>query len=256
MSEGKSGSRRAFIGGNWKMNGSKQSVAKLVEDLNNADIPSSVDVVVAPTFLHLETVQRTLRAPYEVSAQNCSQFKDGAFTGDVSAAMLRDFGVTWTILGHSERRSVFGESNEVVAAKVDMALKAGLRVIACVGESLQERKDNKTMDVVIEQLKHIAGACKDAWDRVVIAYEPVWAIGTGLNASPAQAQEVHAAIRAWLKVNTSADVAASTRIIYGGSVKPSNCDDLMGQADVDGFLVGGASLVGADFVRIFNAKSA
>eukprot|EP01086_Lenisia_limosa_P016690 TRINITY_DN670_c0_g1_i1.p2 TRINITY_DN670_c0_g1~~TRINITY_DN670_c0_g1_i1.p2 ORF type:complete len:185 (-),score=85.36 TRINITY_DN670_c0_g1_i1:48-602(-) len=165
----------------------------------------------------------------------------GAFTGEVAPAMIKDIGLDWVVLGHSERRHVYGESNAMTGKKVALALESDLSVIACIGEQLEDRESGKTNDVCFEQMKAIADNTKD-WSKIVIAYEPVWAIGTGVVATPEVAQETHAALRQWLKDNVSADVAAETRIIYGGSVNGKNCQDLAGRADIDGFLVGGASL--------------
>jgi len=252
--------RKVFIGGNWKMYGTRETVRALVAGLNSGEWSrSAVDAVVAPTALHIDYVHTHL-THIQVSAQNCAAAPkpEGAFTGEISAAQLRDFGVRWVILGHSERRQIYGESCSVVAQKISIALKSGLSVIACLGETLAERKAEQTIEVVVRQLKAIADAVVasgegDAWSRVVLAYEPVWAIGTGVVASPDQAQAVHAEIRKSLATSYGASVATTTRIIYGGSVKPDNCDALIALADVDGFLVGGASLVPADFVRILNA---
>lgn len=176
----------------------------------------------------------------------------GAFTGEVSPAQLKDVGATWVILGHSERRQVFGESDELIAQKVVHALDQGLKVIACIGETLQEREAGQTEAVVFRQSKALTDVIKD-WTNVVVAYEPVWAIGTGKTATPDQAQEVHGALRKWLADNVSADVASALRIQYGGSVTAANCKELASQPDIDGFLVGGASLK-PEFVQIVNAR--
>lgn len=245
------------MGGNWKCNGTRDSVAKLVQELNSAKYaPSNVEAVVSPSPLHVDYVHSNLKNSMAVAAQNASRTGCGAYTGEISPEMLRDFGISWVILGHSERRAYYGEDDEVVGEKVENALKNNLNVIACIGETLDERKADKTRDVVFRQLKAISDRIKGAaeWKRVVIAYEPVWAIGTGVVATPEQAQEVHASLRSWLSENVSSDVSASTRIIYGGSVKPDNCDGLISKEDIDGFLVGGASLKGSDFERILNAK--
>lgn len=235
--------RKFFVGGNWKCNGTTEEVKKIVSTLNSADVPSQevVEVVVSPPFVFLPLVKTSLRPDFHVAAQNCWVKKGGAFTGEVSAEMLVNLGIPWVIIGHSERRALLGESNEFVGDKVAYALAQGLKVIACVGETLEQRESGSTMDVVAAQTKAIADQVSD-WSNIVIAYEPVWAIGTGKVASPAQAQEVHFELRKWLNSNTSSDVAASTRIIYGGSVNGGNCKELAGQPDVDGFLVGGASL--------------
>ncbi|KAK6326089.1 hypothetical protein J4Q44_G00017330 [Coregonus suidteri] len=187
-----------------------------------------------------------------VAAQNCYKVKGGAFTGEISPAMIKDVGVHWVILGHSERRWVFGETDELIGQKCAHALENGLGVIACIGEKLDEREAGITEKVINAQTKHFADNIKD-WSKVVLAYEPVWAIGTGKTASPAQAQEVHDKLRQWVKANVSEAVANSVRIIYGGSVTGGTCKELGGMKDVDGFLVGGAALK-PEFVDIINAK--
>ncbi|CAN8254517.1 unnamed protein product [Cochlearia groenlandica] len=245
--------RKFFVGGNWKCNGTAEEVKKIVNTLNEAQVPSQdvVEVVVSPPYVFLPVVKSTLRPDFHVAAQNCWVKKGGAFTGEVSAEMLVNLDIPWVILGHSERRAILNETNEFVGDKVAYALAQGLKVIACVGETLEQREAGSTMDVVAAQTKAIADRVTN-WSNVVIAYEPVWAIGTGKVASPAQAQEVHDELRKWLAKNVSDDVAATTRIIYGGSVNGGNCKELGGQADVDGFLVGGASLK-AEFIDIIKA---
>nr|CAC14917.1 triosephosphat-isomerase [Triticum aestivum] len=247
--------RKFFVGGNWKCNGTVEQVESIVNTLNAGQIASTdvVEVVVSPPYVFLPTVKGKLRPEIQVAAQNCWVKKGGAFTGEVSAEMLVNLGVPWVILGHSERRSLMGESSEFVGEKVAYALAQGLKVIACVGETLEQREAGSTMAVVAEQTKAIADKIKD-WTNVVVAYEPVWAIGTGKVASPAQAQEVHANLRDWLKTNVSPEVAESTRIIYGGSVTGASCKELAAQPDVDGFLVGGASLK-PEFIDIINAAA-
>ncbi|RWR76732.1 Triosephosphate isomerase [Cinnamomum micranthum f. kanehirae] len=235
--------RKFFVGGNWKCNGTIEEVKKNVSMLNEAEVPSEeiVEVVVAPPFVFLSFVKSLLRSDFQVAAQNCWVRKGGAFTGEISAEMLVNLGIPWVILGHSERRLLLGETNEVVADKVAYALSQGLKVIACVGETLEQRESGSTLDVVAAQTKALADQISN-WSNVVLAYEPVWAIGTGKVATPVQAQEVHSELRKWLKENVSAEVAETTRIIYGGSVNGGNCKELAVQPDVDGFLVGGASL--------------
>ncbi|EFJ10235.1 hypothetical protein SELMODRAFT_447410 [Selaginella moellendorffii] len=252
-----------FVGGNWKCNGTKESIAKLVSELNSAKLESDVgcnsiyflDVVVSPPFVYLDQVIGSISNGIEVSGQNSWIGKGGAFTGEISAEQLSDIGCKWVIHGHSERRHILGEANDFIGKKSAYALEKGLGVIACVGEKLEEREAGKTFDVVFEQLKAFAEAIS-GWDNVVIAYEPVWAIGTGKVATPQQAQEVHAAIRKWLTDNASTEVASKTRIIYGGSVNGANSSELAKQADIDGFLVGGASLKGAEFATIINSVTA
>jgi triosephosphate isomerase (TIM) len=176
-----------------------------------------------------------------VAAQNVFDKPNGAFTGEISVSQLKDSGINWSILGHSERRTILGESDEVVASKTKVATDGGVSVIWCCGESLEEREAGKTVDVVERQLAAVSAKIGD-WKNVVIAYEPIWAIGTGKVATTQQAQDVHAAIRKWLKANVSDKVAEETRILYGGSVNGKNCKELAKQEDIDGFLVGGASL--------------
>ncbi|CAI8024877.1 Triosephosphate isomerase [Geodia barretti] len=220
--------------------------------LTNTLIPLSPEVVVAPPAIYLSYVRDKLPATVGVAAQNCYKVEKGAFTGEISPQMILDVGVQWVILGHSERRNVFGESSELVGEKVGFALTSGLQVIACIGEQLEEREAGNTNSVVAAQLKAIADHVQD-WSKVVIAYEPVWAIGTGRVATPQQAQEVHSYLRKWLSDNVSNTVGAQTRIIYGGSVKGENCRELADEPDIDGFLVGGASLK-TGFINIVNAK--
>jgi triosephosphate isomerase len=241
-----------FVGGNWKCNGTKESITKLVSDLNTAQLETDVDVVVAPPFIYVDQVKSTLSDRIEISGQNCWVGKGGAFTGEISGEQLKDVGCKWVILGHSERRHVIGEADEFIGKKAAYALGQGLGVIACIGELLEEREAGKTFDVCYRQLKAYADAVS-SWENVVIAYEPVWAIGTGKVATPQQAQEVHVAVRDWLKKNVSEEVASKTRIIYGGSVNGGNCAELAKQEDIDGFLVGGAALKGPEFATIVNS---
>lgn len=247
--------RKFFVGGNWKCNGTSAEVKKIVETLNAGSIPSTdvVEVVVSPPYVFLPMVKSSLRPEIQVAAQNCWVKKGGAYTGEVSAEMLADLDIPWVILGHSERRALLNESNEFVGDKVAYALSKGLKVIACVGETLEQREAGTTMDVVAAQTKAIADRVTD-WANVVIAYEPVWAIGTGKVATPEQAQEVHCELRKWLAANVSPEVASSTRIIYGGSVNGANCKELAAKPDVDGFLVGGASLK-PEFIDIINSAT-
>ncbi|KAJ6853000.1 triosephosphate isomerase, chloroplastic [Iris pallida] len=249
------GSGKFFVGGNWKCNGTKDSISKLVTDLNSAKLEDDVDVVVAPPFIYIDQVKSSLTDRVEISAQNSWVGKGGAFTGEISSEQLVDIGCKWVILGHSERRHVIGEDDEFTGKKAAYALSQNLKVIACIGEKLEERESGKTFDVCFRQLKAFADYVT-SWENVVIAYEPVWAIGTGKVASPQQAQEVHAAVRDWLQKNLSAEVASATRIIYGGSVNGSNCAELAKQEDIDGFLVGGASLKGPEFATIVNSAVA
>nr|XP_002130790.1 triosephosphate isomerase B-like [Ciona intestinalis] len=244
--------RRFFVGGNFKMNGNKSSLDDIITNLNTVNSPET-DVVVAPSPLYLDYVTNKITSQVKVAAQNCYKAAKGAYTGEVSPAMLSDVGVNWVILGHSERRHVFNESNELIGQKVKHALESGLSVIPCIGEKLDEREAGVTEQVVFEQMTFIKDNVED-WSKVVIAYEPVWAIGTGKTATPGQAQEVHEKLRKWLADNVSDDVSKSTRIIYGGSVNAGNCKELAKGKDIDGFLVGGASLK-PEFLDIIKANA-
>lgn len=236
------------------MNNLKADNEKLIELLNSSKINyDTTEVLVSPPALYLDFVRTRLDKRIHVAAQNCYKVEKGAFTGDISPAMIKDNGGDFVILGHSERRNVFGESDQLIGEKVKHALDSGLHVLPCIGEKLEEREAGKTEEVVFRQMKFIAENIKD-WSRVVIAYEPVWAIGTGKTATPAQAQEVHAQLRKWLAENVSPQVSQSTRILYGGSVTGANARELASQPDIDGFLVGGASLK-PEFIDICNARS-
>jgi len=236
------------------MNGTTESIQALVKVLNDAQLDPNVEVVVAPPAIYLGLVRSVIKKEIEVAAQNVFDKPNGAYTGEISVSQLVDAGVTWTILGHSERRQICGESDEFVASKTKAALAGGVGVILCCGESLEQRENGSTVAVVEKQLKAVVQAVSvEQWSKIVIAYEPIWAIGTGKVATTEQAQEVHAAIRAFLAKEVSQAVADATRILYGGSVNEKNCKELAKQADIDGFLVGGASLKPA-FVDIVNAK--
>lgn len=250
--------RKVFIGGNWKCNGDITFIRNhMYGVINKLKFDTSkCQVVIAPTFIHIDKVKRLLdpNSNVEISAENCSLYKNGAFTGEVSARMIRDYGLNWVILGHSERRALFGETNEVVGTKVKNALNEGLNVIACVGEKLQDRESGNTMNVILKQMNAIAKNVND-WNKMVIAYEPVWAIGTGKTATPEQAQEVHGEVRNWVETKIGSEVAKKVQIIYGGSVSDKNAKTLIKKEDIDGFLVGGAALKPA-FIKIVNAYPA
>ena len=242
--------KQYLIGGNWKCNGTKESTAALVATLNGAGaIPAWCEVVVGVPSIHIGSVLGSLRKDISVAAQDCSATGTGAFTGELAATMLADFGVKWVILGHSERRTNQGESSALVATKTKQALDAGLSVMVCVGETLAEREAGRVDAVVLDDhMAALKGKFTDAeWARIAIAYEPVWAIGTGKTATPEQAQDVHASIRAWLSTNISPAVAKATRIQYGGSMKGANAAGLLSKPDIDGGLIGGASLK-AEFI--------
>lgn len=250
-----SNERKFFVGGNWKMNGNKKSIDGIISFLNKDCIDPNVEVVVAPPAIYLEYTRQHVDKAIGVAGQNCYKVGSGAFTGDNSADMIKDVGCEWVILGHSERRNVFGESDQLVGEKVQYALKTGLKVIPCIGEKLEEREAGQTEAVVFRQMQAIIDNIKESdWPNVVIAYEPVWAIGTGKNATPEQAQEVHEKLRKWIAEKVSADVAKNVRIIYGGSVTAANAKELGAQPDIDGSLVGGASLK-PDFITIVKARA-
>jgi len=244
--------RAFFVGGNWKMNGSKAMIDTIADNLNNTKVPDGVQVVCgAPSAYMTYAQSKITNKSVAVASQNCYKVGKGAFTGETAPEMLKDLEINWVILGHSERRHVFGESDELIGAKVKHALDVGLNIIPCIGEKLEEREAGKTEEVIFNQMQHIVDNVSD-WKKVVIAYEPVWAIGTGKVATPDQAQEIHQKLREWIKEKVSAEVAESVQILYGGSVSGKNCKDLAAKEDIDGFLVGGASLK-PEFSDIINA---
>jgi triosephosphate isomerase len=243
--------RRPLVAGNWKMHGSRAESAALVEAVIAGPWPETVEGVVCPPFVYLDAVARLLRgSSLTLGAQDVCAEAQGAFTGEVSAPMLRDVGCAQVIVGHSERRTLYGETDPIVARKFAAALAGGLQPILCVGEQLAEREAGRTMDVVARQLDAVlALAGVAALQRAVIAYEPVWAIGTGRNASPEQAQEVHAFIRGRV-AKLDGKIAGHLRVLYGGSVKAGNAAELFEQPDIDGGLIGGASLKAGEFLAI------
>jgi len=245
--------RKFFVGGNWKLNGDRASIEALSKTLNDAGFPADVDVIVAPPSAYLSYAREKLSPSIQVAAQNCYKVAKGAFTGEISPAMIKDVGCNWVILGHSERRHVFGENDKLISEKAIHAISEGLGVIYCIGEKLEEREGNQTKEVCFRQLQSALDHKID-WAKTVVAYEPVWAIGTGKTASPEQAQEVHVWVRDWLKTHVNEVTAHQTRIIYGGSVTGENCKELAKKPDVDGFLVGGASLK-PEFVQIVKART-
>lgn len=247
--------RKKIVAGNWKMNktvsGSIALASEVVRHLAASPLPC--EVVLAPSFLSLDAVGEVLKSSnLKLSAQNCHFEDDGAYTGEVSAAMLRSVRCEYVILGHSERRHLFGEKNETVNRKVKKALSADLRVILCVGETLQERDDDGITEKVLNaQLSEsLAGVSAEAMQSIAVAYEPVWAIGTGLTATPVQAEAVHAHIRRFIADLYTPAVAASLTVQYGGSVKASNAKALFSMPNIDGGLIGGASLTAEEFVAI------
>src|SRR5262245_45080882 len=249
--------RRPLVAGNWKMFKTVPEAQALVRALVDGlrDAPAKCDVLVAPPFTALHAVAEVLRgSPLKLAGQNMHFEKEGAFTGEVSPGMLKDAGCTHVILGHSERRQLFGETDDGVGRKARAAWDNGLLPIVCVGETQAERDADKTMAVVERQLERaLRQLSPDEAAKSVVAYEPVWAIGTGRVATPEQAQEVHAALRKLVRVSHGDAVAAATRILYGGSVKPDNAAALLEQHDIDGALVGGACLVATSFLEIIRA---
>jgi triosephosphate isomerase len=250
--------RRKLIAGNWKMYKTVAEATALVEEIKKGVAGAPSDALVAPPFTAIPAVVAAAKgSPVVVAAQNMHFEKEGAFTGEVSAPMLVDAGVSHVILGHSERRQYFAETDDGVAKKTKAALAAGLLPISCVGETLAEREAGRTMEVVGRQMDAIlAAVTADEAKKVVIAYEPVWAIGTGKVATPEQAQEVHAFIRSRIAAKQGQPVADVLRILYGGSVKPDNVKGLMALPDVDGALVGGASLKADSFLKLVHYERA
>lgn len=243
--------RPKFVAGNWKMHGSLSTNLSLLSAVKAGAVGLKAQIAVCVPYPYLAQAQSVLAGGNVAwGAQDLSEHAHGAYTGEVSGSMLNDFGCRYAIIGHSERRSYYGDTDAVVAAKYAAALKAGLTPILCVGETLAERDANITAQVVTRQLDAvIAGSGAASLAMAVIAYEPVWAIGTGKTATPAQAQDVHALIRTRVAA-ASPDVAAGLQILYGGSVKPGNAKELFGQPDIDGGLIGGAALVAEDFIGI------
>ncbi len=246
--------RKKIVAGNWKMNCDLGEMQELLTGIKNQlkNIPDTVSLMVAPAYTNLYAAFETLKeTPVEVVAQNMHQEKNGAFTGEISAAMLKGIGVQTVILGHSERRSIFNENNQLLKEKVQTALDNNMQVIFCIGEELESREENKQFNVVKQQLEEALFTLPEkAWQNIILAYEPVWAIGTGKTASPEQAQEMHAFIREQIAEKYNSEIADAVSILYGGSVKPANAKEIFSQTDVDGGLVGGAALKADSFVEI------
>ena len=247
--------RKKIVAGNWKMNNDVNKSLALISDLLKKVPQTDAEVMIAPTFVNLiPSVEAAKGSAIEVIAQNMHFAENGAYTGEISAEMLNAIGVKTTILGHSERRAYFNETDESLAKKVDTALKNNMRVVFCIGEELAERKANKHFDVVGGQIKNgLFHLPAEAWQHIVLAYEPVWAIGTGETASPEQAQEIHHFIRKTIADKYGKNVADSVSILYGGSVKPDNAKEIFAKEDVDGGLIGGAALKADDFISIIKS---
>ena len=246
--------RKNIVAGNWKMNTTVPEGIELAKAVvaKSAEVPAEVGLIIATPFTHLCPVAEVLKGTrVELSAQNCADKEKGAYTGEVSVSMLASTGAQWTILGHSERRQYDGETDAKLVEKTRLALAAGLKVILCVGENLDEREAGKHFEVVTEQTKAVLyNFTAEDMKNIVVAYEPVWAIGTGKTATAEQAQEIHACIRKVLADQFGAQVADDTTILYGGSCKPSNAKELFAQPDIDGGLIGGAALKAEDFIGI------
>ena len=246
--------RKFIVAGNWKMNTTVPEGVELAKAVveKGKDLPANVELVVAPPFTHLCCVGEALKgSKVALSAQNCADHEKGAYTGEVAVNMLTSLGCKYTILGHSERRQYYGETDEKLVEKVKLALEAGLGVILCVGEVLEERKAGKHFDVCATQIKNVLyNFTAEDMKKIVIAYEPVWAIGTGKTATAAQAEEIHACIRTVIAEKFGLEVAEDMTILYGGSCKPSNAKELFAEKDIDGGLIGGAALKADDFIGI------
>lgn len=249
--------RRPLIAGNWKMNLDRAGSVGLASGIAAASVNEGTDVLVCPPFVYLDSVSGALaNSAVLLGAQDVYCKTEGAYTGETSTGMLLDLGCKYVILGHSERRNVIGEKDDLINQKVHAALAAGLLPILCVGELLEQREAGQTAEVVKSQfLGSLAGVSAEQMGQIVIAYEPVWAIGTGKTATPDQAQEVHADLRKLVEDHYNAGLAENIRILYGGSVKPANASELMAQPDIDGALVGGASLKADSFAAIIDAAS-
>jgi len=245
--------RKKIVAGNWKMNKNAEETEDLLNDLIDK-LPTDVEVeiIVAPTFVNLSSAVEHLEfTNIAVAAQNMHQAENGAYTGEISADMLKSIGINTVILGHSERRAIFHESDAIIAQKVNTALKHEMRVIFCFGEELKDRQNEQHFNVVENQLRDgLFQIDKAAWESIVLAYEPVWAIGTGETASPEQAQEMHEFIRETVRKSFGSDIAEDVSILYGGSVKPDNAKEIFSKPDVDGGLIGGAALKADDFAAI------
>ena len=247
--------RQKIVAGNWKMNTNLKEGLELAMAVNKLTEEKKTDVIVivAPPFTHLSDVKKVLSV-VKLSAQNCASEEKGAYTGEVSVDMIKSVGAEYVIIGHSERRSYYNETNALLAKKVDLALGKGLKPVFCIGEILAERESGRHFEVVESQLQEgLFHLSNGEFEKIVVAYEPVWAIGTGVNASPGQAQEMHAFIRKVIASKYNTTIAENTSILYGGSCKGSNAAELFSNPDVDGGLIGGASLKAEEFMEIVNA---
>ena len=242
--------RKKYICGNWKMNKTSSEALEFAKEINRFEF-NKVDVLIAPSFVTLESLRKNLKDEIKVAGQNVSEFDDGAYTGEVSTSMLKDIGVDDVIIGHSERREKFLESDEIINAKVKKALEDDLSVILCLGESLEIKEEGREVDFVREELLNSLDGVKNI-EKVTIAYEPIWAIGTGKTCSSEDAEKMCREIRNVIDEKYG-EVSQKTRILYGGSVKPSNAGEILSKENIDGVLVGGASLKASDFIEIIKA---
>jgi len=248
--------RKNIVAGNWKMNKTFPEGIELIQQiLNQADTLKDVDLIVVPPFILTAEASKILKeSNIKLGAQNCSKHNEGAYTGEISARMIKSTGAEFVIIGHSERRKYFKETNEIINEKIKLALESGLKTIVCCGEVLEQRESEEHFQIVNKQIKEMfEGINAESFKNIIIAYEPVWAIGTGKTATPDQAQEMHSFIREKIKNSYGSQVANDLSILYGGSCKPSNAKELFTNPDVDGGLIGGASLKANDFIEI--AKS-
>lgn len=247
--------RKKIVAGNWKMNNDLAETEMFLVELKKQVFPENVVLMIAPPFTSLNQAFKSLREhPVAIVAQNMHQSNEGAFTGEISAKMLKSVGAKTVIVGHSERREIFHEDNLVLAEKVNTALENEMTVIFCIGEELSDRKKGTYFELIKTQLEEgLFHVSNDSWENIIVAYEPVWAIGTGETASPEQVQEMHKFIRKTIAESYSKAIAEKVSILYGGSVKPDNAKEIFGQADVDGGLIGGASLKVDSFMKIANS---
>jgi triosephosphate isomerase len=251
--------RRKVIAGNWKMNTGIEEGTKLAKEINaylsKNKLPSNKKVIISPPFTHLYPISKIIDPSLIIlSSQNCSYAENGAYTGEISVKMLKELGVKNVILGHSERRQYFKEDSEMLLKKIKMALKYDLDITFCVGETLEQRENKKHFDIIEQEIKEtLFNLNEQEIKKIIIAYEPLWAIGTGKTATPDQAQEMHEFIRKIIKNKFCAKISDEISILYGGSVKPGNAKEIFGKKDVDGGLIGGAALKAADFIKIIEA---
>ena len=249
--------RKKIVAGNWKMNLNYDEVSSLVDEiLKLYSRDDNVEVILSPPFVYLDKVIRSCANHDHVftASQNCSEYNNGAYTGEVSASMLNSLGVNYVIIGHSERRSIFNEFNENLNLKITQALQNNLKIIFCCGENIEQRESGEYLQFIRKQLEEtILSLDQKSLSKIVIAYEPIWAIGTGKTASSVQAQEMHSFIRSLISNKFGTEISNNTSILYGGSCKPTNSKELFSQSDIDGGLIGGASLQSSDFVSIINS---